>query len=246
MGTLAFSFHASVDTVDHHFLWRLAHNSHPMYMNIARRGVELDTRCAVCGRLFEDGGHLFLNCKWVKQRWRALQLEDVRLQLIQLQTAREVVYAVLRLPDEQRMLTIALLWSWLSERNRGNHGERRATTEEFQFSVRFHVNEWKQYLDPAPTSQVASPRVWQPPPPDQVKINIDGAYTAETGRGGWGLVCRDSHNDILFAAAGSSGSLSLTHCMLKLWLWYMLSTLLISWGLAELCSKRIAVCSSMP
>ena len=66
----------------HHFLWRFAHNSHPMYMNISRRGVKLDTRCAACGRLFEDGGHLFLNCKMVKYCWRALLLEDVRLQLL--------------------------------------------------------------------------------------------------------------------------------------------------------------------
>jgi hypothetical protein len=50
----------------HHFFWRLAHNSHPLYMNIARRGVELDTRCAVCHNFFEDGGHLFLKCKDAK------------------------------------------------------------------------------------------------------------------------------------------------------------------------------------
>jgi hypothetical protein len=44
----------------YHFFWRLAHNSHPVFMNIARRGVDLDTRCAVCHKFFEDGGHLFL------------------------------------------------------------------------------------------------------------------------------------------------------------------------------------------
>jgi hypothetical protein len=43
----------------HHFLWRFAHNSHPLYMNIARRGVELDTRCAACHNFFEDGGIYF-------------------------------------------------------------------------------------------------------------------------------------------------------------------------------------------
>ena len=34
----------------HHFLWRMAHNSHPLYMNIERKGVHLDTRCAVCAQ----------------------------------------------------------------------------------------------------------------------------------------------------------------------------------------------------
>lgn len=49
------------------FLWRFSHNSLPLRMNIARRGVELDTRCPVCGRLDEDGGHCFLKCKMVKK-----------------------------------------------------------------------------------------------------------------------------------------------------------------------------------
>lgn len=51
-----------------HFLWRFSLNSHPLRMNIARRGVELDTRCAVCHTLFEDGNHLFFKCKLVKMR----------------------------------------------------------------------------------------------------------------------------------------------------------------------------------
>ena len=50
----------------HHFIWRLAHNSHSMYMNINKRGVELDTRCSMCSRFFEDGGHIFFRCKHVK------------------------------------------------------------------------------------------------------------------------------------------------------------------------------------
>ncbi|PNT62195.1 hypothetical protein BRADI_5g26948v3 [Brachypodium distachyon] len=107
----------------HHFLWRLAHNSHPLYMNIARRGVELDTRCAVCHKFFEDGGHLFLNCKFAKQRWRGLLLEDVRLKLLPCQSALEMLEEVLDLPEKDKLLTIAFLWNWWQERNRGNHGE---------------------------------------------------------------------------------------------------------------------------
>ena len=43
----------------HHFLWRVAHNSHPMLRNIERNGIELDTSCVLYHRLLEDGGHLF-------------------------------------------------------------------------------------------------------------------------------------------------------------------------------------------
>ena len=50
-----------------HFLWRFTQNSLPLRMNIARRGMEIDTRCPVCWRLDEDGGHCFLRCKYVKE-----------------------------------------------------------------------------------------------------------------------------------------------------------------------------------
>ena len=60
-------------------------------MNIARKGVELDTRCAVCHKHFEDGGYLFLKCKLAKQRWRSLLLEDVRLKLLPCENAIEML-----------------------------------------------------------------------------------------------------------------------------------------------------------
>jgi len=46
-----------------HFLWRFAYNSHPIRMNLKRRGMELDTRCVVCRRLNEDGAHFFSSAR---------------------------------------------------------------------------------------------------------------------------------------------------------------------------------------
>lgn len=108
----------------HHFLWRFVHNSHPMYMNIERKDVELDTRCVVCGAYFEDGGHLFFKCKWVKRLWRALSMDDIRIQLSQLTSPKDVILAILQLPEEKKLVIIACLWQWWCERNRGNHGEQ--------------------------------------------------------------------------------------------------------------------------
>lgn len=187
----------------HHFLWRLAHNSYPMYMNISRRGVELDTRCAVCGKLFEDGGHLFLNCKLVKQRWRALLMEEVRILLSKCSSAKEVVQAILTLPEERRLMAIALLWCWWHERNKGRHGDKHMSTEEFQFTVRRHVSEWMEFLKPKAYSHSNTAASWERPPLDMVKINVDGAFSAATGKGGWGFICRDSAADVQFAAAGA-------------------------------------------
>nr|XP_051221192.1 uncharacterized protein LOC127339372 [Lolium perenne] len=49
------------------FVWRVAHNSLAIRMKIHKLGVDLDTRCPICNRLDEDGGHVFLKCKRVKE-----------------------------------------------------------------------------------------------------------------------------------------------------------------------------------
>lgn len=41
-----------------HLLWRMAHNSLAIRKELARRGMDLDTRCVMCGRFDEDGAHL--------------------------------------------------------------------------------------------------------------------------------------------------------------------------------------------
>ena len=56
-----------------HFLWRMAHNSHPLRCNLAQRGMHIDIKCPVCGCIGEDGGHLIFKCKLAKQLWRLLR-----------------------------------------------------------------------------------------------------------------------------------------------------------------------------
>jgi hypothetical protein len=73
-------------------MWRLAHNIHPLYLNIERKRLQPDTRCTVCHMYFEDGRHLFLKCKYIKQIWLSLELEEVRLKLIPCRSAVEVLH----------------------------------------------------------------------------------------------------------------------------------------------------------
>ena len=49
---------------------------------------------------------------------------------------------------------------------------------------------------------------WIPPPDDFVKINLDGAFTAESTSGGWGCIARSSDGNVIFAAAGRAHNLS--------------------------------------
>jgi len=65
--------------------------------------MSLDTACCMCGRFDEDGAHLFFKCKHVRQVWTHLQLDQTRVNLAQVLSARELVEAVLNMhQDEQR------------------------------------------------------------------------------------------------------------------------------------------------
>jgi hypothetical protein len=95
-----------------HFLWRLAHNSLPLRLNIDRRGLEVDTRCPVCLWMDEDEGHCFLKCNFVKHCWRMLDLEDTRLELLQCVSASEVCKHILKVGEKTRQTKVFLLWNW--------------------------------------------------------------------------------------------------------------------------------------
>lgn len=99
-----------------HFLWRLAYNSHPLRMNLKRRGVDLDPSCVVCGRDNEDGAHLFFKCKTMKQVWSMLGLANERATLVEKNNARDVIKAVLAMKEEQKLkCCIALWYCWFEE-----------------------------------------------------------------------------------------------------------------------------------
>jgi hypothetical protein len=101
-----------------------------MKLNIRRRGIKLDTRCPVCWRLDEDGGHCFLECKYVCACWRGLQLEDVRQQLLEAQSAIEFVKSMLDLETNICLKVATLLWEMWDVRNKMNAGERLVSSQE--------------------------------------------------------------------------------------------------------------------
>ena len=61
------------------FIWRMKHEALAPCTNLERRGMVLvNNKCYYCSRATEDGGHLFVKCKAVKEVWRALNLENER------------------------------------------------------------------------------------------------------------------------------------------------------------------------
>ena len=187
------------------FLWRFAHNSLPVRMNIARRGMDIDTRCPMCGRLDEDGGHCFLRCKKVRKCWQELNLEDIRLCLVALGSAREVVQEILKMRCGRQKLVISLLWAWWNGRNKANAGEVVASVQEISHKATLFSSDAEPMSIDDSNQGTARDRVvrrWLPPPADVLKINTDGAFIEKEKCGAWGFVIRDCDGHGILAGAG--------------------------------------------
>ena len=91
-----------------HFLWGLGHNTLAMRNTLTRCGMELYTRCVVCNKLGEDGGHLFYKCKYVKHLWQELNLEHVKLQLDERTSAKDMLQMIWELEEMECILMVTL------------------------------------------------------------------------------------------------------------------------------------------
>jgi hypothetical protein len=185
------------------FIWRFAHNSLPLKLNIKRRGIDCDSLCLCCHRLDEDGAHLFFKCKEVRGLWADLQIEKERKQLSLCPDAKAVVQDILAMGEEKSTLIACFLWRWWTRRNKINAKERTGEPIEIISQVRFWAGEAKQYCTNSTSDTPQTEKlVWQRPTGDILKINIDGSFFADKRTGGWGFVVRDQHGEIRGAGAG--------------------------------------------
>ncbi|KAE8768419.1 Threonine dehydratase [Hordeum vulgare] len=64
------------------FTWRIKHESPGFRINLEKRSIKVEsTKCLFCGCADEDGAHLFIKCKSVKEVWWLLELEKEQSEL---------------------------------------------------------------------------------------------------------------------------------------------------------------------
>ena len=189
------------------FVWRMAHNALQVKLNIARRGVDLDTRCPMCLRSDEDSGHLFFKCKAVKLCWRLLNMEDIRIMLKAENSPKTVLEKIWGFNTDNQCKIILFMWCWWSARNKTNSGERKKSAHEVINDFYFHFQVWRDttHMRKALTSN-SKPK-WKVPPEDVYKINCDGAFIPGINKAGWGFVIRDHTGMAIAAGAGSANFL---------------------------------------
>jgi hypothetical protein len=175
----------------------------------------LDTRCPIGWCLDEDGGHRFLKCKTVRACWRELQLENIRLKLLEAQSAIEFVTAVLALDVNICLKVVVLLWKLWDARNKANAGERSLSSQELCGAVICTVTdiqaEGEKKLQPQHHAE-AQRRKWVPSGDDYLKINIDGAFRKETATGACRFIIRNCRGAPLWLVQACSQCQSYERC----------------------------------
>jgi hypothetical protein len=146
-------------------VWLMVHDSLQVKMNIARRGVVLDTRCPVCWRFDEDPGHLFFKCKEGRLCWRLLNMEEIRIELMAQTSAKAVLEHIWSFDVDCQSKIIIFMWCWWSARNKINAGEKTKTALQIISDVFFHLQACRDAvsIEKRVTIPVCKPK-WRPPP----------------------------------------------------------------------------------
>jgi ribonuclease HI len=112
---------------------------------------------------------------------------------------------IFAIDEQKRLRTIAFLWQWWTARNKRNANYGEKSMEEIVFQTRRWTKEFAEFYAQkrAKERQPVEERSWTPPSEqDMLKINVDGAFSDNPKRGGWGFVIRDSRVQVAGAGAG--------------------------------------------
>jgi ribonuclease HI len=171
-------------------------------MKIHRLGIDLDTRCPVCNRLNEDGGHIFLKCKKARSCWSILGLDELRETLLSCVSPRDLLQEIWKCNEAIQVRAVTFLWEWWNIRNKANAGEGGSEPAGVCSRVERLLIDFMTLKKPAKPPKPPDIHKWAKPPENHVKVNFDGSFNATSGTGGWGYVIRDQAGNFIAAGAG--------------------------------------------
>ena len=108
-----------------------------------------------------------------------MNLEDVRILLLTLGSAKEVVQHILSMNRDKQQLVISLLWAWWIGRNKANVGDRAPLVLEIASRAYVLAAEFLTTRKEQPSisgESIIKVNKWNPPPIDVLKINSDGSF----------------------------------------------------------------------
>lgn len=183
------------------FFWMALHDSLPTNAFRAHRHCTTDTSCQRCGSGHETLLHALRDCNDSKKIWRSLAW------------------------DQQPLFFDQDCYNWIISNIHGAHGvafaiicwfiwkARNASTfEDVSWEPWYMVNQiatlhgvLHDVYGKNPVTKGTRQVTWSSPPPDFVKINVDGSSLGNPGRSGFGGVIRNSHGEWIMGFSGFCG-----------------------------------------
>ncbi|XP_062028713.1 uncharacterized protein LOC133744661 [Rosa rugosa] len=174
------------------FIWRLLKNIIPTKEALMQRRVAMvDPKCMFCMAAVETGTHLFKSCLALQCFWLFGPLK-LNATAHPANCVRDWVLDMIdSLSGDQRDFFFMGLWAIWKERNKLVwNDDHFQPMHMIQWATQM-LEDFQKYHPKAVRKQRRPLTKWQNPPSGRLKINVDGAFRAEEGSGGIGVVVRN-------------------------------------------------------
>ena len=159
-----------------------------------KRHIKLDDDlCVLCHGESEFVLHLFKNCIEVQDFWRHGPLHFHARSHPATNITDWLIETLQKLNTDERDLFFMGFWAIWTERNNVNWKGTSFKPMNMIYWVYQSLSDFHS-LHPKSVSKKKRPITkWQSPPRGRLKMNVDGAYEAESGKGGVDVVVRDEN-----------------------------------------------------
>ncbi|XP_024164079.1 uncharacterized protein LOC112171071 [Rosa chinensis] len=165
-----------------------------------------DVTCPICAVETEENMHVFVRCNYAQEVWGAANIPLPPPSIIEFKDW--LLYLVNNVGKETFAKAMMLIWGIWKNRNT----QVWEGSKQHPHDVVLMTMGWLEDFMKANSSEQqrsARSRGWTKPPPEGwLKCNIDGAFKAQSGQNGAGIVFRDSRGQ--FRAASARHLLNIT------------------------------------
>ena len=184
-----------------HFAWRAVNEGLAVSTQLVKRGVDMETRCKMCGEKEESVLHALVTCAEAKRAW---YLSPLRLEFVGDESRSFMAWCNSLHEKVRDMDWWTIFWSicwglWLRRNGWVCESKQKRIEEVIQRAVEI-IGEFEFAVEVGklPSARPPLPTVWKPPEEGVYKVNSDAAMFTEGGVGLGGVV-RDSMGDIVMS-----------------------------------------------
>jgi hypothetical protein len=189
-----------------HLLWRICRGCLPTRTRLQERCVPCPLNCPVCENCNEDDWHVVFSCNNSVEARHAIGLDNLILpRLQQQQTIKEAIFSICQGVDKDTAGLFAMLvWVLWNNRNNVVWNDTKELGRQLGFKARYMWEEWAvvqqcQQHDRPQISHHQQRFIWQKPPRDWYKCNVDAGFHNELNKTSVGWCLRDYTGSFVLA-----------------------------------------------